>query len=76
MKTVAAAVGAEITENDEPYQFLYSDSEKKQKSEQKSYQPAYAVDPSRGGEVTPLFGKEEAEMLPINLGYSIIDKQD
>jgi hypothetical protein len=73
-KIMAASVGAEIDDNEEPYPFLYSDSEKKVK--EKKYNSPLINDPRGGGEITPVYGKDEVGMLPINLGYSIIEKQD
>lgn len=75
-KIVAASMGADIQDDSEPYEYLYSDSEtSKTRSEKRGVSP-YAIDPKEGGEATPAYGKEEIEMLPINVGYSIIDKQD
>lgn len=36
--------------------------------------PVGIIDPKEGGEATPLFTGKEVSQLPINLGYSIIDK--
>ena len=36
--------------------------------------PAYAVDPTKGGEARPLVSEQDVLMLPINLGYSKISK--
>lgn len=72
MKTMAAASGAEISDDQSAIQYIYSDSESK-KSEERSYRSAALVDPKVGGEVTPAFGESEVYKLPINLGYSIIE---
>lgn len=72
-KIMAASFGAEI-EEEEPFPFLYSDSE--QQKAEKTYQKAWMADPKHGGEVTPSYGEEEINQLPINLGYSIIEKQE
>lgn len=71
-KVLASAFGAEF-DDEEPYQFLYSDS---RPEKEKSHAKPWMVDPNKGGEVTPAYGEDEISMLPINLGYSIIDKQD
>jgi len=55
MKMIAAAWGAEIDESP---------------SERGNSRPAYAIDPAKGGEATPLFGEQEVASLPINLGYT------
>jgi hypothetical protein len=73
-KIMAASMGAEINDDDNPYKFLYSDSESNKPD--KKYQNPLMVDPKKGGEITPVYGKDEVGMLPINLGYSIIEKQD
>ena len=71
-KVIGAAFGAEFPDED-PYPFLNSDSE--QEKEKKHAKP-WMIDPKQGGEVTPTYGQDEIAMLPINLGYSIIEKQD
>lgn len=40
---------------------------------EKKYLSPWLVDPAHGGEVTPAFGEEQVAVLPINLGYSIIE---
>jgi hypothetical protein len=72
MKSMAAASGAEISDDQSAIQYIYSDSDS-EKSEERSYRPAALVDPKFGGEVTPAFGESEVHKLPINLGYSIIE---
>lgn len=44
-------------------------------NEKKDYLPAYAVDPSKGGEARPLYSEEDVLSLPINLGYEIISEE-
>jgi hypothetical protein len=61
LRTMAAALGAEV---EEPQR---SDSKEKP-------QPAWSIDPSKGGEATPLYSENEVASLPINLGYSIIEE--
>lgn len=58
MRTVAAAMGAEI---DEPVE------------SGKNTMPAYLIDPNKGGEATPLIGEQQVFELPINLGYSTME---
>jgi len=72
LKSMAAAAGAEISDDQSAIQYIYSDSDS-EKSEERSYRPAALVDPKFGGEVTPAFGESEVHKLPINLGYSIIE---
>jgi hypothetical protein len=72
LKSMAAASGAEISDDQSAIQYIYSDSDS-EKSEERSYRPAALVDPKFGGEVTPAFGESEVHKLPINLGYSIIE---
>lgn len=72
MKMMAAASGAEVSDDQSAIQYIYSDSESK-KSEERNYRPAALIDPKVGGEVTPVFGESEVYKLPINLGYSIIE---
>lgn len=72
---MAASFGAEVEEQ-EPYPFLYSDSEDRSENKEKQYKKPWMTDPKQGGEVTPSYGEEEIAQLPINLGYSIIEKQD
>lgn len=62
METVAAAFGAEI-------------EKPATQSRQSNPQPAWAIDPTTGGEATPVYGEEEAAALPIGLGYSIINSE-
>jgi hypothetical protein len=72
LKSMAAAAGAEISDDQSAIQYIYSDSDS-EKSEERSYRPAALIDPKVGGEVTPAFGESEVYKLPINLGYSIIE---
>ena len=59
IKTIAMAMGAEIQDD-------VSDKDGR-------YLKPWQVDPAVGGQVTPIYGQEEAFSLPINLGYSIIE---
>lgn len=73
-KVVAASFGADIPEDDRESSFLYSDQKKNNK--EKDYLKPWMVDPKQGGEVTPAYGGDEIQMLPINLGYSILEGED
>lgn len=42
---------------------------------EKKYLSPWLVDPAQGGEVTPAYGENEIHVLPINLGYSIIEEE-
>jgi len=53
------AMGADISEDSD--------------SKDDKYLKPWQVDPSVGGQITPVFGEQEAASLPINLGYSIIE---
>lgn len=70
---IGASFGAEF-EDSEPSSFLYSDTVEEKK--EKTYAKPWMVDPKNGGEVTPAYGEGEINMLPINLGYSIIDSEE
>lgn len=59
IKTIAMAMGAEIQDDSS--------------SKDDKYLKPWQVDPSVGGQITPVFGEQEAASLPINLGYSIIE---
>jgi len=75
IKAMAAGWGGGGDSEPEP---SYSARLKKQSGEpeKKSYLPPWAVDPSQGGEVTPVYGKDQIASLPIKLGYSIIDSEE
>jgi hypothetical protein len=70
MKMFAAVMVGE--EAGDPFEDLKDDFG--QEREQKKLLPAYAMDPTRGGEAAPLVSEEDVLMLPINLGYSKIHK--
>lgn len=69
MRMMAAAMGADIDEP-EPRRDRDFDNDKSH------YRPAFAVDPTKGGEARPLFGEEDVLSLPINLGYGIIEADE
>lgn len=71
MKTMAAALGGDSGETESAIQYVYSDAEKH--IVDREYAPLATIDPKHGGEVTPAFGENEVNKLPINLGYSIIE---
>ena len=71
---LAASFGAEIEETDHESSYLYSDQKKT--SKEKEYIQPWMADPNKGGEVTPAYGNEEIQMLPINLGYSILEEEE
>lgn len=73
MRTLAAAMGGGSEDDSSMIQYVYSDSDSPQ-SERK-YTPSYMVDPKRGGEVEPIYGEEQIQQLPINVGYSIINSE-
>jgi hypothetical protein len=79
MKAASAAWGGSSGDHEEPsYSRRLRDNANGNDSKRpnKKYTPPWLVDPARGGEVTPVFGNNEAKSLPINLGYSIIDNND
>jgi hypothetical protein len=74
MRTMASAFGGDTGEIESAIQHVYSDSDEK-KTENREYIPLALADPRVGGEVTPAFGENEVQKLPINLGYSIIESE-
>jgi hypothetical protein len=76
MRAAAAAMGGGgDSDYEEP---SYSERLRSRKGEvsnkpSKSYLDPWMIDPSQGGEVTPAYGKDQVAVLPINLGYSIIE---
>ena len=72
LTSVAAAMGAEVDMPDDSGKYIYSDSDEMSYSD-KQYVPMYAMDQERGGEVEPVYGEDQIQQLPINLGYSIIE---
>jgi hypothetical protein len=72
MRTIASAFGGDTGEIESAIQHVYSDSDEK-KLESREYIPIALADPKIGGQVTPAFGEDELQKLPINLGYSIIE---
>lgn len=72
LTSVAAAMGAEVDMPDNSDKYVYSDSDEISRDD-KQYLPMYAVDHERGGEVEPVYGEDQIQQLPINLGYSIIE---
>lgn len=69
MKMFAAVMGGEEAGN--PFEDLEEESTYEEKT---GLLPAYAVDPTRGGEAAPLVSEQDVLMLPINLGYSKISR--
>lgn len=74
MRTVAAAAGADVSDMESPINYVYNDQDDSDSIS--NYSPIGAIDPQRGGEVTPIFGEDQIDKLPINLGYSIINSED
>jgi hypothetical protein len=74
MRAAAAAWGGGSQDYEEP---SYSQRlrEKDGRGKEKKYLSPWLVDPAQGGEVTPAYGEGEINVLPINLGYSIIDEE-
>lgn len=72
LTSVASAMGAEVDMPDNSDKYVYSDSDETSRDD-KQYLPMYAVDHERGGEVEPVYGEDQIQQLPINLGYSIIE---
>lgn len=73
LASIAASMGAEVNMPDDSDKYIYSDSDGQSSRKEKDYVPLSAVDHRRGGEVEPVYGEEQIEQLPINLGYSIIE---
>lgn len=73
LSSVAAGMGAEIDLPDNSDKYVYSDSDFDNSRSDKQYVPMYAMDQERGGEVEPVYGEDQIQQLPINLGYSIIE---
>ena len=70
MRMLAAAVGAEIPDNEEePRRDRGNNKDEK-------LLPAYAVDPNKGGRAKDLTTEEDIASLPIGLGYGIIGPED
>ena len=63
-KTVAAAMGADVEEDEPPSRRQSVDSE---------YVQPWEANSGKGGEVEPVYGEEQVSRLPINLGYSIME---
>lgn len=76
MRSAAAAWGG--SGEDQAPEPSYSERLREERGEvkksPKKHRPAWAIDPSVGGEATPVYGEEEVKSLPINLGYSIINE--
>ncbi len=62
VETMAAAMGADVSRTSES-------------DRSGDPVPAWQIDPSVGGEATPVFGADEAAALPIGLGYSTINRE-
>ena len=73
LMSIAASMGAEVDMPDDSSKYVYSDSNIDIHNSDKQYTPMYAVDHERGGEVEPVYGENQIQQLPINLGYSIIE---
>lgn len=76
MRSVAAGMGADVSEMESPISFLYDDQDSTPSNNTREYTPIEAIDPQKGGEVKPVYGEEELHKLPINLGYSIINSEE
>ena len=63
-KTVAAAMGADVEEDEPPSRRHSGDSEDNQ---------PWTAGSGKSGEVEPVYGQEQVHRLPINLGYSIME---
>lgn len=63
-KTMAIAMGAEI--DDEP-------SPSRRHSADPEYIQPWEANAGKSGEVEPVYGEEQVNRLPINLGYSIME---
>jgi hypothetical protein len=73
IRATAAAWGGGGDDYEEP---SYSGRLKERREgtkKEKKYLSPWLVDPASGGEVTPAFGENEIAVLPINLGYSIME---
>lgn len=82
-RTSRAAASAWGGSSDDDYQEpSYSERKRRESGEvvgkksEKRYMPPWLIDPAHGGEVTPTYGEEEIQVLPINLGYSIMETSD
>ena len=75
MKAASAAWGGGGDHEEEPSYSKRLRGEKSKKPE-KRYTPTWLIDPSKGGEATPVFGQNEAQALPINLGYTIMGEEE
>lgn len=74
MRAAAAAWGGGSENYEEPsYSARLKDRSGEKK--EKKYLSPWLVDPAQGGEVTPTYGENEINILPINLGYSIIEEE-
>lgn len=73
MRTLAAAMGGSSEDDSSMIKYVYSDDDSPR--QEKQYTPAYMVDPKAGGEVEPIYGEQQIQQLPINVGYSIINSE-
>ena len=73
MRTLAAAMGGGSDDDSSMIKYIYSDSEEQKR--EKQYTPGYLADPRSGGEIEPIYGEEQIQQLPINVGYSIINSE-
>ena len=73
IRAAAAAWGGGSEDYEEPSYSARLRGEREKK--EKTYLSPWLVDPEKGGEVTPTYGENEISVLPINLGYSIIEEE-
>jgi hypothetical protein len=63
-KIVASAMGAQVDDDPPPSRRDFADSD--------DIKP-WDASSSKNGEVEPVYGEEQVNRLPINLGYSIME---
>jgi hypothetical protein len=74
--TAAWGGGADDDYQEPSYSDRLKERKGENKKEDKHYMPPWLVDPAHGGEVTPAYGENELAVLPINLGYSIMEESE
>lgn len=73
MRTLAAAMGGGSDDSTSMIRYVYSDDDSEKP--EKQYVPSYLSDPRSGGEIEPIYGEQQVQQLPINVGYSIINSE-